>query len=336
MNSGQSKAKLGNLFILLISFLVAIAIGEIFLRIAGQAPWYYAVPIQNQPTMFEPHSKLGWVMKTGQYTAYTPDATPLTINFLPNATRATGNSTQTDLAQIAVVGGSYTHGWLISDDETYAWKLQTMLPSTKVINFGTPGYGTYQSLLVLEDYFSTSPPTSIVIYGFIEHHENRNVATAEWLDTLMRSSSGKQGEIPYTDLDDAGNLVRHPLTSYPEWPLKEHSVTITILERLYSNVVTMERSNQKRAVTEALLLEMQALAAQSGAQFAVVFLKATDDTAVHYQTFASANDMHFIDCLFPIPPDKRVPLDGHPNGDMNTIWADCIETAVSPLLETAN
>ena len=38
-----------------------------------------------------------------------------------------------------------TQGWAIDDNETYPWKLQKRYPSLNVLNYGTGGYGSYQS-----------------------------------------------------------------------------------------------------------------------------------------------------------------------------------------------
>ena len=51
-----------------------------------------------------------------------------------------------------VLGCSFVQGWALSDEETFAWKLQERFVRARVLNFGTAGYGTTQSLLALERY----------------------------------------------------------------------------------------------------------------------------------------------------------------------------------------
>ena len=47
---------------------------------------------------------------------------------------------------------------------------------------------SYQSLLTLEEKLPELVNTNLVVYGFIEHHETRNVASAEWLSILKQYS----------------------------------------------------------------------------------------------------------------------------------------------------
>ncbi len=53
--------------------------------------------------------------------------------------------------QVVVVGDSLTYGYGLSDEETWPWLLQERLPCSRVLNYGAPGYGTYQCLLMLEE-----------------------------------------------------------------------------------------------------------------------------------------------------------------------------------------
>jgi hypothetical protein len=252
---------------------------------------------------------------------------------LSDGQRATSEEFSDSYHELVAIGGSFTEGWAISDNETFLWKLQERFPSLKVSNYGTSGFGTYQSLLVLEETFEKSPSVSIVIYGFIEYHERRNVATAGRLKAIAKYSAGKRSS-PYCTIDSNGDLIRHPPERYPAWPLREYSATINLLQKWYMKLKTKKRSSQQRHVTEKLLLRMRDICVKKRAKFLVVFLYLNEEMKAHYKAFLSENNVDFLDCAFPLTSEFRVPIEGHPNGMMNTRWVDCIEEKIRNIVKT--
>lgn len=79
-----------------------------------------------------------------------------------------------DKKRIAVLGDSFTFGEEVSDNETYSYYLQELLPDTEVINFGVHGYAHDQMLLYLENEVLKYNP-DIVILGFIDDDMARNL-----------------------------------------------------------------------------------------------------------------------------------------------------------------
>lgn len=69
--------------------------------------------------------------------------------------------------EVLVLGPSSTFGWGVKGDETYAAKLQEMLPDTRVYNAGQIGYSTEQGkrLFALPDVAVLHPDTVVVAYG---------------------------------------------------------------------------------------------------------------------------------------------------------------------------
>ena len=92
------------------------------------------------------------------------------MSFLPDGSRATGSSQDVDAESLILVGGSLTQGFAVSDHETFAWKLQQKHPGVTVTKYGTGAYGTYQSLLTLEQVFARQETPALVLYGFYEGH----------------------------------------------------------------------------------------------------------------------------------------------------------------------
>ena len=300
---------------------------ELLLRVAGHAPWKYAVLDRHEPTVHEPDPILGWRNKEGVYTMppYVRGGEATHVTFLNHGRRATGPHNHGAKKEVIIVGDSFTQGWAISDAETYSWKLQQRYPSMKVYNYGTGGYGTYQSLLVLEQELPRLESPALVLYGFFSQHEIRNVADDKWLRTLSRYSKRAHVFLPYATADDDGKLVRHSPERFLVLPLHERSATIAGIERLYMWIAAYRRREQRKLVTESLLMEMNKLCEKYGARFVTVILHAEDDISSYYKSRLEKSHIEFIDCNYPLTEEMRVPGEGHPNGRMNSLWAQCIQ-----------
>lgn len=323
-----------------ISVILTITLSELLLRFSGRQPWKYMPSSHfsqhfNRSTMYEPDSELSWKNKPGTYNipAHSPNSQGVTFTFLSGGRRITGEENFHNRRELTIVGGSFTMGYGLSDHETYPWKLQSQFPDIQVVNYGTSAYGTYQSLLTLERIFSNSSSPQIVLYGFIEHHESRNVATPGWLKILTEHSGGKYDfGVPYATIDNKGNLLKHPFESYPRWPLRESLATVNFVQDLYIKFKNRNRSLQKKDVTEKLLLEMKKLCQENSAKLVVVLLSFSKEAKSHYEKFLQNNHVNFIDCVYPITPERRLSDDWHPNGKMNILWANCVGAAIGNMI----
>jgi hypothetical protein len=311
----------------LLSVVLFLVLAEMLLRVAGFTPWRYSTQDAHEPTMHEPDGVLGWRGKAGTYVLppYAPAQPQIHITTLEDGSRRTGAHEANRDGTLLTVGGSFTQGWAISDEETYAWKLQDRFPSLKVVNFGTAGYGSLQSLLVLENELPRARAPRIVVYGFIEGHERRNVATARWLRTLSMFSRRAHVSVPYATLDEDTGITRHLPRRYPAFPMREYLATAANLEFALMSVITRKRESERRKVTEQLLLDMHEVCAEYDAPLIVALLHfEAPDVKEHYVDFLRKQRLDFVDCVEPLTPEMKVPGEGHPNGAMNTVWADCI------------
>ena len=76
--------------------------------------------------------------------------------------------------RILVLGDSYTFGEEVSDNETYSYYLQEMIPQSEIINMGIHGYGHGQMLVYLKEEIAKYKP-DIVILGFLHIDMDRNM-----------------------------------------------------------------------------------------------------------------------------------------------------------------
>ena len=309
---------------------------EVLLRASGRGPWHPIFLDPAQPVIYRPDAALGWRHKEGEYRfpAFSPLGRGVRMRFEPDGSRSTGARAGAGGGTIAIVGGSFTEGFAIADHETFAWKLQERFPSMRVRNYGHGGYGTYQSLLLLEQVLSQRPAPVMALYGFFEGHEIRNVATANWLEMLsMMARRHSTISVPYATLRDDGVIVRHPPEPYPLWPLRERSAAIAFLQHGYARLAAQHRTSQRAAVTEQLLLEMRSASEASGTDFVVVFLFMNAQNKARYSELLRNHGVAFADCARPLLPVFQVPADGHPNEKLNAVWAHCIAEAISGRLE---
>ncbi len=320
------------LLLLLISTSFSLIGAEVILRIIGYQPWQFIIH-ENEPRMHEYNSTLGWRNKAGQYklAPYESGESEIQMTFLEMGLRKTHerqSNIRDERPKIIFAGGSYTQGWAISDYETFPWKVQERFPSFEALNYGTGGYGTYQSLLTLEQILPVVHDPEIVLYGLIDHHETRNVAPAHWLAALSKYSERSHVFVPYATVDNNNRLIRHQPEAYSSWPFRQKLALISLAEKAFMKVKTYTRKNQKRQVTKKILLQMQELNAKHGTRFLVVMLELDPEDKRHYKKFLESNGIIAIDCTSPLSKELTVKGEGHPNGEMNSKWASCIEDSM--------
>ena len=310
---------------------------EILLRVAGREAWTHIADNPDHPVIFQADSTLGWRHKPGDYVfpPFWPRGPEVHMRFLEDGSRNTGTPPDAGPDTLVAVGGSFTEGFAISDHQTFSARIQQRFPEVTVKNFGTGAYGTYQSLLMLEEILGGGPAPIIALYGFFEGHELRNVATAEWLRFLSRHARrhGSAIAIPYATFDSNGTLLRHPPEPYPRWPLRARSATLTFLQDLYAQQRIGPREGQAATVTRRLIVEMNRLCETQGVSFAVVLLNMTPNNRRDYASFLTGQEVPYLDCALPLSPADQVQRDGHPNAAMNTRWANCIAPGVARALE---
>jgi hypothetical protein len=76
--------------------------------------------------------------------------------------------------RILIFGDSFTYGDDVSDQETYSYYLQQLLPDAEIINMGVHGYGHDQMLIFLQEEGIKYKP-DIVILGFVAADMQRNI-----------------------------------------------------------------------------------------------------------------------------------------------------------------
>lgn len=335
-----------NTVLVLVSIVFALILSEGLLRVIGFGPWQYNIS-SNSSILRVPDSVLGWRNKKGKY-VIPPNhlsGKPIHLTILENGERLSGQHSTSTEGEIVIVGGSFTEGEAVDDSETYAWKLQEKFPSLKVVNYGTGGYGSYQSLLVLEQELKRMTSPKFVIYGFIIHHEVRNVAKHDWLFTISEINKSGQVRVPFATLDKNNRIVRNLPEGYLSLPFGESSALIHTIESAYMKIKTFKRSSnkQKRMVAEEILLQMDKVSKEYGATLFVIKIDSgygavnkETETSNHYKDFLKKNNIHFIDVGQPLTDELKAPDRVHPNGKFHTIITERISSVLNDQIEKNN
>jgi len=306
---------------------VTLAIIEVGARARGYAPRRLAV--RPEPPIHAPDPVLGWRPLPGHYTfgPYSSEAAPVQVTVRPDGARDAGSGPARGRPQVLLVGCSFTFGWAVSDDQTWAWRLQELRPDVEVVNHGVGGYSTYQALLTLEDLLNRgAPPPARVLYGFIDH-SLRNVAAPLWLWAL--SFNPHTIATPYCTLDPDAHLVRHPPEAYPSLPLHQELASVAAIESAVLQRRAGNRQRMAERVTKLLLDEMAALCRQHGVGFSLVVLSIPKHVEATYVSFAEQHGIDVIDCNQQPTIDEIVPGEAHPNRVVHHRWGDCIAAALA-------
>jgi hypothetical protein len=211
---------------------------------------------------------LGWRNNPGVYLSHEGQHQPMT--FLADGSRATGAPPGTDTS-ILIVGCSFSTGYGVRDEETYAARLQQRFPAERVRNFAVSGYGTYQSLLLLRELLEKRGyRPRLVIYPFMGMHPGRNVLTYQFLEGF-RAYGGQRFPPPHVELHN-GQLTAYPPYVVPNWPLEQESAVVSLLHAATLRNAMAGREQYQFEATTMLIEQMKQVAEKAGARFVVATL----------------------------------------------------------------
>ena len=309
-----------------ITTLVSIALSEGMLALLGYPPWRaQQISSADSKSEYEPDPELGWKNRAGEYDMAASDRPAFRYTNWSEGRRATSDdpATQDDpRPRVVVVGDSYVYGYGLGDADTFAWRMQQRHPELQVSNYGTPGYGTFQSSIAMRRYVEGAASAFYLLNGF---HESRNVGDPSWIRVAQRPENGVF--FPFATLSK-GTL--EPQGSYGDviWPISQHLRTAAMAEEYYEMAESWRRVHSKRAVTQTLLTQMDQAARSANAKFTVVLFDLEPEDRKAYRQFLASQNIASIDCDHPELNDKSYrQSDGHPNQKLNELLAQWIDPA---------
>lgn len=292
---------------------------EVVLRSMGYRPFKPVAPV-SQTKSHEFDKDLGWKLIPGDYEIGPfndiGDSMSITIKKdTGRVTRIDNNGVGDD--QITFIGGSYMMGYGLDDNETAVWKLQQRFPHSDFRNLAVSGYGTFQSLLVLEDELKKGNRPKCVIYGAFQHHQLRNVAQGAWLMQLRR-------KIPYVTLQNDSTFQRNESVGMYNLRLTEKLALASLAERVVNWSRSFKRVKDAQKLTHLIIREMQRLCREYGIVFYVATLHYLPEDMKYLRPFLDESNIRFIDCHVPLTRDNSIKDDGHPDESVNDIWVERI------------
>ena len=150
--------------------------------------------------------------------------------------------------RILILGDSFTFGDEVSDNETYSYYLQEMLPNAEVINMGVHGYGHDQMLILFKEEGVKYQP-DIVILGFLPLDMSRN--TLDFRDFAKPRFILEKGELKLT-----GTPVPPP-EEILEWDWARPRVVdlfSLLRHRIKKSLGLQQREMEK--ITTAIIMEL--------------------------------------------------------------------------------
>ena len=233
-----------------------------------------------------------------------------------------------------LVGCSFTQGYSVADEETYAWRLNRRFPALAVDNFGTGGYSTHQAYLRMKaelDRRRDRPP-ALVVLGFFGHQMIRTVATPEWIASI----TDRQGNLaipPHVVMDAQGRLQDRPKDRIVPWPLEDRSAFVAVLHKAAIAARFGREPAYAMKATLATVERMAALARERGVRFVTALLDGRqapggDETYTAFVAALEKTGVPYVSCIDPEyqrdPASRSVGGVGHPDGRTHAHWAACV------------
>jgi hypothetical protein len=302
-----TRRVLGVLLLILFGFLV----GELVLRAVGFRRWQSRATYAAEtpaPLLTAPDPELGWVNRPGVY--HLP---PITITIRADGARSAEGATP-PTPSIAAFGCSFTYGYGVDDTESWPARL-------RAVNFGVPGFSTLQSMQLWRRQRAVGLAPRAVVYGWLEDHLSRNVATAGWLYELsVMATHPEHVAVPYVTLQEG--VLRSGTARYPSWPFQYDSAVLTLAAFDVAKLTGWRRTADPEGVASMLLAAFAEDVRSSGSRFLAVNLAGDPDTFARL-----THGIDAVDCRhprYPAPDTLVTPGDSHPNAGVHAHYAACI------------
>jgi hypothetical protein len=317
--------------------LVCLGLAELLARGAGARP-FEVVPsgIRVEPggSLFQPHPTLGYSHRPGRYEV-SQGLLRFVVTHGEDSLRITHPAgVHPGRPEIWLFGCSLTHGWGVSDRETYAWLLQGRLPRYQVVNFGVNGYGTLHSLIQFEEALAKRGPPAVAVLAYAHFHDDRNTfARARRKLVVPWNHLGPLSQ-PRARFRDGELRIDLAPADYRELPLMRHLASVHLLEQALNRLE--QRSLRGGDVAEALLDRFAELGRRHGVSLVAAGISDSEVTRSRLE-FLRSRGWHVVDIAVDLeqPVFNNLPSDPHPSARAHRVYArrlgDFLATQVLPL-----
>ncbi|MCR9171124.1 MAG: hypothetical protein NXI10_01425 [bacterium] len=263
-------------------------------------------------------AKLGIQLNPGTYHFTLNKKVKFTATHSDNGQRFIPGADANQTENVVFLGCSYTYGYGVNDNASFAAIAQQEHPEWNVENTAVVGYGTAQHLLQLRDQLKENEPKAVILC-LSSVHFIRTVLSQHYRSNLRigyrRSSSDVDGRMsgarfPYFD-DYSGKAKFASWEElYSEIPGRYWSASINFIQHI------RDRSNEPQCdavdITAYLIREMQALCKAKGVPFGVVCLDTNHETAELHEKLKGVAWKN-VGFSFKSKKYTHLPYDSHPN-----------------------
>ena len=115
---------------------------------------------------------------------------------LADGTRWTGDSGADPRSTVYIFGDSFVAGSGVNDEQTFSYLLQQARKDLRVRLFAVEGYGMTQVFILFNRLRAQIKPNDIIILGYANFYDERNVVAPSWLREIETGSRWRQGRPP--------------------------------------------------------------------------------------------------------------------------------------------
>jgi hypothetical protein len=311
---------------------VTLSVLETACRLLDLPERFRVPPAANVAATFD--AELGWAYQPNHsvVSTFASDERKIPTHFdgLGARVRAPGVTHDPAAPTVLFVGDSFTMGHGVTFEESFVGRLESMpgLPY-QVVDLGVQGFGTDQSLLMLERNFKRFD-TKVVVYTFIEDHVVRN---SNYDRRVLQPNANTPGTKPLFGLRPDGTLY---LRKAP-YRLADHPPAPRLWEYLQ---IAWDRVGPRPSVplTVALVDAMRRFTEANGAAFVLVYWRGQEAHPTPRMTLFDALGMEIIDTGVAAPAGWQswtLPGDPHPDARAHAHVAALLYDALRRLTPSA-
>ncbi len=340
--ASRKKQCLFSVAALILFLLVAIVTAEVVSRWKGLRPWTVrrtSVILETPHRYNSKHPTLGYLTNPGVFRFSQPGAYNFTMTHQNNGLRIThplDSYTNGGKREIWIFGCSFTQGWTLDDNQTYAWSLQERLRNYEVVNFGVAGYGTVQSLIQCREAVDRGGKPAVAILAYGSFHDIRNTVTRGWIKRRLSTTGGNALgalKLPYARLSDKGKIeILYKSSTYSWSSVLHRSAFFNFLDEIYNRL--LEGSYESHDVSAAVIEEFDRLCKASGIPLVVAGISMDPATSGMLEHCRKRGIMTVDISVDPAVPGNANAYDGHPTAIVNQQYAQKLESYLcSDLIE---
>jgi len=296
----KSTSRIARVVLVAISVFFAVIVAEVSLRIVKvpSSPVSSITPekIQANARLTRYDRELGWIGASIQDGMYWGDNYSFPVRQNSHGLRGPELDTQKQVGKVRVLvlGDSQTWGLGVPEQERYSDVLQSILNehgmNAEVLNFGVPGYGTDQELMLFKTLGKAYHP-DLVILGFFwndlfENSRDNTYGHPKPRFVFDRSGELKLTNVPVPEKEEVGDSSSPAAGSSKDW-LRQHSRLYELAERgvsrnsvIYSWAVRIglaagpkrDPASGEWKVTVSLLQALRTEVDKNGSKFLIVVI----------------------------------------------------------------